>query len=165
LVAGTASATDMAKRFGIGFNDAHSPIGGRYWFSPKVGFDIGFGISVDDQGNDSFTDWRVSGGIPITIIDVGDRVNFNFLPWVQYESYDVPTGNGTDTETAIDARFGLEFEFFVTKDLSLSAATGVGFVSTSPPGNAQSTTDVSTFGENVTQFGVHYYLGGGGSAQ
>ena len=174
LVAGSASATDMGKRFGLGFNNGlgreiadstgivsipGTPIGGRYWLSPKVGFDIGFGISVDDDGTDTSTSWAISGGLPINVIDVGDRVNFNFLPWVQYTSVDA----GKDTNTYFDIVAGLEFEVFVTKDLSVSASHGVAFEMYSPGGAGESTTDINTFGKNITQFGVHYYLPGGAS--
>ena len=159
LVAGSASATDMAKRFGLGFNTSDSPIGGRYWFSPKVGLDIGFGVFVDDDGGESTTDWTISGGLPINIIDVGERVNFNFLPWVQYANLDF----GDETGSLMTILAALEFELFVTKDFSVSASHGVGFDMYSPPGDGDSETDISTFGENVTQFGVHYYLPGGGS--
>ena len=161
LVASSAFAHDTAKRFGLGFNTSSSPLGFRYWFSPKLGLDVGVGVSVDDQGSESFTDWSVSGGLPINLIHVGDRVNMHFLPWVQYTSVDL----GADTASIIDLVAGLEFEVFVTNDLSVSATQGVDFQITSPPSPAESETDISTFGLNLTEFGVHYYLPGGGGGE
>jgi hypothetical protein len=57
----------------------------------------------------------------------------------------------------------LEFELFVTKDFV--SAHGVAFEMYSPGADgAESATDITTFGENITEFGVHYYLPGGNSS-
>jgi len=161
LVASSAFAHDTTKRFGLGFVSSSSPIGFRYWFGPKLGLDVGFGISVDDQGSESFTDWSFSAGLPISLLKVGDRVNLHLLPWVQYTSVDL----GTDTESVFDVVGALEMEVFVTNDFSLSASQGVDIQMTSPPSPADSETDISTFGTSLTEFGFHYYLGGGGGGE
>jgi len=164
LVASAASAHDTAKRLGLGFNTTDSPLGFRYWLSPKLGLDVGFGIRVDDNATptgESTTDWSISGGLPINLLKVGDRVNMHFLPWVQYTSLDF----GDETGSVFDIVAALEFEVFVTNDLSVSATQGVDFQMFSPPGDADSETDISTFGANLTEFGVHYYLPGGGGGE
>ena len=161
MVASSAYAHDVAKRFGLGFVSTSSPIGFRYWLSDKIGLDVGVGISVDDDGGDSFTDWSVSGGLPINLITVGDRVNFHLLPWVQYTNLDF----GDETGSQFDIVVALEAEVFVTNDLSVSASHGVDFQMFSPPGDADSETDITTFGANVTEFGFHYYLPGGGGGE
>ena len=164
LIASTAFAHDMTKRIGLGFISTDSPIGIRYWLSPKVGLDLGFGIRVDDNAGgsgESATDWSLSGGLPINLITIADRVNLHFLPWVQYTNLDFVT----DTGSQFDIVAALEFEVFVTKDLSVSASHGVDFQMFSPPGNGDSETDINTFGANITDFGVHYYLGSSGGGE
>jgi len=159
MVASTAFAHDTAKRLGLGFNSTSTPLGVRYWFSPKMGLDVGVGFLVDDNafGTDSATDWAFSAGLPINLLHVGDRVNMHFLPWVQYSNIDL--GND-QTGTVFDIVAGLEFEVFVTNDLSVSAIQGVQFEISG--GDFESETDISTIGDNLTEFGVHYYLPGGG---
>jgi hypothetical protein len=161
MIATTAFAHDTTKRLGLGFISTSSPIGIRYWFSPKIGLDIGAGINVNDNAGGSgekATDWAISGGLPINLITIGDRVNLHFLPWVQYSNIDLID----DTASQFDIVAALEFEVFVTKDLSVSASHGFDFQMYSPPGDADSETDINTFGANITDFGVHYYLPGGG---
>jgi len=96
--------------------------------------------------------------LPINLITIADRVNMHLLPMVEYRVED----QGSDNLTRFDIIGALEFEVFVTKDLSVSAAQGLAIDLVSPPGNAESTTNWSTFGSNITEFGVHFYLGGGG---
>ena len=163
MIATSAFATDTTKRLGLGFVDNDVPIGVRYWLSPKIGLDLGFGISstqleTSPGEKTTYTNYSFAAGLPINMITVGDRVNLHFLPMFEYRSLD----QGTDNATEFNIIAALEFEVFVTKDLSVSAAHGVVFSSTSPPGNAETTTDWSTFGSNITDFGVHYYLPGGG---
>lgn len=169
LIAGsTAMAADMTKRIGLGFVTTGAPVGGRYWFSPKVGLDLGFGLNIDEQesatdpsGKVSYTDWRVFGAVPIKLHSVGDeRVNFNLLPGVQFATIDQGEGNDSDTDIAIIV--ALEFEVFVTESFSVSGSHGLAFDIYSPGADGrESTTDVDLFGSNVTEFGLHYYLPGG----
>jgi hypothetical protein len=169
LVASTAFAHDTAKRLGLGFNSTDTPLGIRYWFSPKLGLDVGVGINVDDNAGgtgESATNWAFSAGIPITMLKAGDRVNMHFLPWVQYSSFDLGEDPGTGeslTGTVFTLVAGLEFEVFVTNDFSVSALQGVEFDIAG--GDYESETDISTIGNNLTEFGVHYYLPGGGGGE
>jgi hypothetical protein len=160
IAATSASAKDMAKRFGLGFTNSDAPVGVRYFFSPKMGLDVGVGIVSDQQdtGTDkeTRTGWSARVGLPIVLVPVGDRVNFMFNPSFQYTDPGA-YGNGEST-TYYTILGSLEFEVFVTGDFSVSAAHGIGVEITSPPGNAQSTTSWGTFGDNVTQFGFHYYF-------
>jgi len=165
LVATTAMAGDMTKRLGLGFVHWDAPVGGRYMFSEKVGLDVGLGLNVNGYDNgdgttSNLTDWRVMVNVPINIHRVADRVNFNFLPGVEY--YNNDNGDAGDADTYIDIMGALEFEVFVTPDFSVSASHGI-LISLYSPGdpNAENTTDISLFGNNVTEFGFHYYLPGG----
>ena len=151
---------------GLGFNSSDTPLGVRYWFSPKLGLDVGVGFFSDDDGDETSTDWAVSGGLPISLIQAGDRVNLNLLPWVQYSSIDLGEDPVTDeslTGTVFDVIVALEFEVFVTNDLSVSAMQGIGF--SIAGGDFESETDIATLGNNLTEFGVHYYLPGGGGGE
>lgn len=162
LAAPAIAAEDMTGRIGLGFVHWDAPIGGRYWFSPKVGVDLNFGFdkSEFDQGDgttESFTDWRIMGGLPINIQNMAERVHFNFLPAIQFANYD--RGEGNDSDTDITIILALEFEVNVTSDFTVAASHGIGIDLYSPGADgAESTTDIFTFGNNVTEFGFHYYL-------
>jgi hypothetical protein len=162
LAAPAIAAEDMTGRIGLGFVHWDAPIGGRYWFSPKVGVDLNFGFDINevDQGGGetaSFTDWRIMGGLPINVQNMAERVHFNFLPAIQFATFD--NGDGNDSDTEISIILALEFEVNVTPDFTVAASQGLAFDLFSPGADgAESTTDISTFGLNVTEFGFHYYL-------
>lgn len=164
MVASSAMAVDTAKRFGLGFMDSDCPIGGRYWFSEKVGIDFGVGFYIDEEqfGTDteSATDFGILGAVPITLINTLDRVNLNLVPGVKYVNFGA-FGDG-DSDSLFNIFALLEAEVFVTGDFSVSAAHGVGFSSFSPGGDgAESTTDIYSVGENITNLGFHLYFAGG----
>lgn len=162
LSAPAYAAEDMTGRIGLGFVQSYTPIGGRYWFGPKVGVDLGFGFDryEQDQGDgttESFFNWRIMGGLPINIQNMAERVHFNFLPAIQFESVD--QGPNASSDTYITIHLGLEFEVNVTPDFTVGASHGLVIDLYSPGAdNAQSTTEIYTSGDNVTEFGFHYYL-------
>lgn len=178
MVATSALAADVVQRFGLGFVSFRTPVGGRYWFSERVGLDITLGLDIeqrektDPAGNltgekESKTGWSVWAGIPIIIHDFGDRVSFIFNPAVRYTD---PGAFEGQTTTSDGDRLGkttdllalLEFEVFLTQDFSVSASHGLVVQIFSPElSGAKSTTDFSLVGANITQFGFHYYLPGG----
>lgn len=164
MIATPALANDVTGRLGLGFVLSSAPVGGRYMFSEKVGIDLGLGLDVDESDigggvTESLTDWRVAVGIPVNIHQVGDRVNFNFLPLFMYENID----NGAlEADDEINILLGLEFEVFVTMDFSVSAFHGVAIEMFSPGASgAETTTDIELAGGNLTEVGFHYYLPGG----
>lgn len=180
LIAGTAMGADVAKRFGLGFVTTDAPVGGRYWLSEKVAFDVGFGFSNTNLGesnvpsglDNSATDFVIEVGIPINVINVGDRVNFHVHPRFQYQSLaslkleaELDAGQKLDdmsTPTSIAGLLVLEFEVFVTGDFTVSASHGLGYASLdSGFSDVDKVTQFTTLGDNVTQFGFHYYLPGG----
>jgi hypothetical protein len=156
LVAGTALAKDTTGRLGIGFTYSQTPVGARYWVNDKVGVDAGFGIKTRDDGN--LTDFAFSGGVPIVLMNDADRVNFLVRPGVLYTSTDT---NTQDYSAATDLMLSatLEFEVFLTDDFSASASHGfaISIMDDGSP-NSSSTTDYGTFGNNLTEFGFHYYF-------
>jgi hypothetical protein len=162
LAAPAFAAEDMTGRIGLGFVHWDAPIGGRYWFSPKVGVDLGFGFDKTeyDQGDgttESLTNWRIMGGLPINIQNMAERVHFNFLPAVQFANF--ANGGDVSSDTDITIVLALECEVNVTPDFTVGASHGFAIDLYSPGAdNAESTTDITTFGDNVTEFGFHYYL-------
>ena len=158
LIAAPAVADDKTGRIGLGFVQSEAPIGGRYWFSEKVGVDLNFGIASEDLGDESLTHWRIMGGLPINIQNVAERVHFNFLPAVEFANFANPDPEDSDTVITIFAM--LEFEVDVTPDFTLGASSGLLFEIFSPgePPDADSFTDWGTVGFNITNFGFHYYL-------
>lgn len=180
LVATTAMAGDMTKRLGLGFVTTDAPVGGRYWFTDKVGFDLGFGFSNTNLGksnvptgvDNSATDFTIAVGLPINVMSVDDRVNFHVTPMFEYQSLkslklaaEVNNGaplTGMSTPTSIAGLLVLEFEVNVTQDFTVSASHGLGFMSVdSGVSGADKLTEFTTLGKNVTEFGFHYYLPGG----
>jgi len=163
LVASSAMAVDTMGRFGLGFVSTDVPIGGRYWFSDKIGVDFGFGVSSTDLGDSSSTDFVFGAGLPINVMNMGDRVNMHLSPELKYQAFDVPEGSGLQS-SEIDVLVVLEFEVFVTNDFSVSASHGLGFQIASYEDfgtqSVDSTTDWGSVGSNITDFGFHYYFGG-----
>jgi len=168
IAATSASAKDMEKRLGLGFVTTDAPVGVRYWVSPKIGIDLGFGLEStqelqSDDTKETTTGWQARVGIPIVIIPVGDRVNFMFDPSFTYAD---PGLDNSDLKY-YTIQGALEFEFFVSNDFSVGASHGINVEITSGvPENTgtgtTSTTDFNLFGNNVTQFGFHYYFPGPG---
>jgi len=169
IAATTASAKDMEKRLGLGFVTTDAPVGVRYWLSPKIGLDLGFGLTStqelqNDNSKDTQTGWAARIGIPIVLIPAGDRVNFMFDPSFTYED---PGFENSDLKY-YTIQGALEFEFFVSNDFSVGASHGINVEITSgvqenpPSTGTTSTTDFNLFGDNVTQFGFHYYFPGPG---
>ena len=156
LVAGTAMAHDMTGRLGLGFTYSDAPIGVRYWVSPKVGLDGGIGIMTRNDGD--VTDFSFAAGVPIVLMDDADRVNFLVRPGILYSSMGT-SAQGYDSATNLMISGSLEFEVFVTDDFSVSAAHGFAFnIADSGAPNSSSTSDYGTFGNNMTDFGFHYYF-------
>jgi hypothetical protein len=111
------------------------------------------------QGGAERKRFEVLAGLPINVHQVGERVNLNFLPFLSYETSG-GTGGGISGWTQVVAiEGGLEFEWFVTNDLSVGSFLGIGVQMVNPGDETEeSRTSVFTEGVNVTMFGVHYYL-------
>jgi len=85
-------------------------------------------------------------------------VNFLIRPGFMYSSMGTSTPN-YDSATNLMLSVSLEFEVYVTDDFSVSAAHGFALNSAdSGAPNSSSATDYGTFGNNLTEFGFHYYL-------
>jgi len=161
---------------GLGFHKVEAPLGVRWWFAgQKVGVDLGLGFgsrpaSGDGYPDENLSDFALEMGVPL-VFRSWDRVHLLFRPGVLYTSaaYTVsdatpppPEPFETENATSLTVVAELEAEVFLADNLSVSASHGIGFTSTDPGGTASSETSFSTFGNNFTNIGFHFYFFGGG---
>jgi hypothetical protein len=159
-----AEAKDMTGRFGLGFVLSDTPVGGRYWINERVGLEAQVGYSRDEMEvspgqKESASSFSFLVGVPISVMpDLSERANFIVHPAFRYSSMSPAGGGDSDSQMNIFAL--LEFEVFIIDNFSVSAAHGLGFTIDSPA-VGESTTDFGTVGRNATEFGFHFYFGGG----
>ncbi|MEZ4388265.1 MAG: hypothetical protein R3D98_11960 [Candidatus Krumholzibacteriia bacterium] len=164
LTAGTAAATDRSGEFALGFNNTDAPVGLRYFFGEKVGADLGLGLESTDLGADSATSFFLEAGVTYVLYDYNSSYFF-VRPAIAYSSLDdriYGTGSADARWTVIDVKLNLGAEVRLADRFGLTFQHGVRFTSTKlpdevvPTGGDDSFTDISTFGENVTQAGVWF---------
>jgi hypothetical protein len=147
-LAAPATAVDTEGRVALGFSNSDAPVGGRLWVAENVGIDAGIGVRTRNDTEN--VDFAFAAGVPITVLDTQDRVNFNVRPGIVYENID-----GFGSSFAISGQ--LEFEVFATNDFSVRASHGLAVVITSPD-EGDSSTDFTTTGGNVTTVGFFFYV-------
>lgn len=146
--------------YAIGFMESDAPVGGRYMLSEKMGLDIGLGfISVDAEDEDN--EGRASGdkhlayagtqfvlraALPIAL-QSGDKVSLQVRPGLGITSNSPDEG---ESDTAIDISGLLVAEWMMSNTISISGAHGLRV--------ALDPNNISTVGQGVTHFGVHYWL-------
>jgi hypothetical protein len=146
---------------GYGFHTLSAPIGVRWWVAnQQVAVDLGFGIGSDDIGTESLMNWSLEAGVPI-LLRSWDRVHVLVRPGILYTSQDEVVGTTIESGTILDLSAELEAEVFLADNLSVSASHGFEISTNNPPGTGESTTNWSTFGNNFTTIGFHFYLWGG----
>ena len=164
LLAGSANATDRTGEFALGFNSTDAPVGLRYFFSEKVGADLGLGFESTDLGAESASSLFVEAGVTYVLYDY-DNSFFFVRPSLAYSSLDdrvYGTGSADATWTVIDFKVNLGAEVRLAERFGLTFQHGLRYTSTSlpdeilSPGDEDSFTDFSTFGENVTEAGVWF---------
>ena len=146
----------------VGFHHASAPIGIRWWFndSQSMAFDVGVGITSNDTGDDSETDFTFDLGLPM-VLKAWNRAHFLFRPGFMYESDAEVLGGEVERGSIISILAELEAEVFVTDNFTVSASNGFGIFITDPPApdevESDSRTDFGTFGNNITEIGFHLY--------
>jgi hypothetical protein len=146
----------------IGFHHSSAPIGIRWWFNDgqTMAFDVGFGVTANDQGDDTETDFTFDLGLPI-LLKSWDRVHFQFRPGFVYESDAEVLLGEVERGSIISLLAELEAEVFITENFSVSASHGFGIFIVSPPEpegiDYDSSTNFGTFGNNITDIGFHLY--------
>jgi hypothetical protein len=157
-LASMAGAAERKGEFALGFSNADAPVGIRYFTSDKVGLDLGLGFESQDLGEDSGTSFWVEGGVTYVVYDYNDSFFF-VRPAVTYASLNDGVYGGGDVDESwsqFTVALNLGAEVRLAERFGLQFQHGLGFVSTSPPGDGDSLTDFGTFGENVTQAGVWF---------
>ncbi len=181
LVAAVAPslAKDMTGKVSLGFHNSDAPLGGRYWVNNMVAVDAGLGFSSSevpdaDPGTETetvntFSFW-FEGGVPIKLYDA-DNAHFFFRPslvlgLLDDRAYGRAYGSGgADAKwTSVDFVLSLGGELFFGDHFSVEATHGLKINTTSVPDEvkedvgADSFTSVSTFGNNLTTIGFHFYF-------
>jgi len=163
-----ASAKDMTGRFGLGYFTDAAPIGLRYWFSPKLGVDLGFGFASIDgvpsfpsttpATTESAMDITLEAGLPY-IIHSSERANlFLRAGGVLGITDDRLLGGLTDeTWTTFDILLGPGAEVFFGDNFSLEGSAGLRINIVSPP-VGDSLTSFGTEAASVSELGFHYYF-------
>lgn len=165
-----ASAKDMTGRFGLGYFTSDAPIGMRYWFSPKLGVDLGVGFSLIDgvpafpattpPTTETAMDFTIEAGLPY-IIHSSEHANLFLRAGGVIGITDdrlVAGGGSTDeTWTTFDVLLGPGAEVFLGDNFSLEGTHGLLINVVSPPvGDSQ--TNFGTVAGSVSELGFHYYF-------
>jgi len=143
---------DVTGRWGIGTATGDAPLGVRYLWDPRYGFDAGLGFGFFSSG--SLDSRVVVEGAFLYALAPADRVNFYFRPGVQFRNEHTDAGS----TTTVGLRAFLELEVFVSSSFSVDARTGLFVDSVSPPGDASNRTDWGLDSGLVTEAGFHFYL-------
>jgi hypothetical protein len=154
--AATAMAEPAAGKWGVGYFRPEAPLGARFWFSPKVGADLGLGyLSSSQSGSPSTSKWTLDLGVPINMGNSGNAY-FQIRPGFDYTSDD----NGVNTPTTMGLSASLAVEYFFTDNFSLQVADGIRWSSTDPdlPG-VNNISGFGTEGFGISNIGFHYYFG------
>ena len=158
LVSGSALAADRSGEFALGFNNSDAPVGLRYFFAENVGLDLGLGFESRDLGDESGTSMWLELGVPYVLYDY-DSSFFFVRPSLSYASLDdrvYGSGELDETWSVLSIRLNLGAEVRLAERFGLTFQHGLGLTSTSPPGDGDSLSDFSTFGENATEAGVWF---------
>lgn len=178
LVPAASQAVDNSGKWALGYYDSQAPVGIRYQFGEKAGFDFGLGFaSSEDIDNASttpgetknFMQYHVELGVPVTLVAT-DNANFYFRPGLLWQSipYQLDDGvNPVSDERASDITFKLHLgaEWFATRNLSLSVGHGIDIASSKGVsrgdllgGKPESSTSWGSAALDVTSIGFHWYF-------
>jgi hypothetical protein len=176
------SAPALAERthtIGLGYRQTNTPIGARWWITPRVGADIGFGLDASkesaevDTNDDGIPDVRITDTLAEWTLNMGapwaawsnDYVRVLLRPGFEYHTEDdfdsfLATGGRVKLNSyAVTGE--VEVELNVWKDLTISASHGVEFRSNKldVPG-AESFWTAGTTGTDFFRLGFFVYLWG-----
>jgi len=151
----SSSAMDMTGKVGLGYFQSDAPIGLRYWFSDKTGFDAGLGFESFDRGAESEFNFYLEGGLDYVIFG-GDRANLMLRPGILARFLDEDF-NANEMELVF--KLLAAGEVFFGENFSLEAGHGLEIVIENPsaPG-ADSQTNIFTNAASITGLGFHFYF-------
>jgi hypothetical protein len=146
---------DVVRRIGLGMVSPETPLGVRYLTGYRTGFEVGVGW-VPAEAADG-TDVYMDGGALLAMAP-GHDVSFFLRPGIRFSSEHRSAG----TFTTVGLSVGFSFQWFVTRDFSLTATQGLRLDLVSPPeddpGGSDDRTRIVLFGEAVPRLGFFYYL-------
>jgi len=163
-------AKDMTGMFALGYYNSDAPVAVRYWATDMVAIDGGIGLSMIEVADPSATDpdattntfsFWFDVGVPVKVWD-HERAHFFVRPGVLLgilDDREFGTGTLDETWTVVTGQLALGAEVFLTDNFSLDARHGFNLIFTTPPEDVgESTMDVKTFGDSVTNVGFHFYF-------
>jgi hypothetical protein len=177
VLAAAPAFAERTNSIGLGYRQTSAPIGVRWWLSPRIGVDVGFGVDAEkaqadvdtnDDGvadvriTDTLAGWTVNVGAPWPTW-VGPNVRVLLRPGFEYHSeddFDSFLANGSRVKLNSYAVTGeVEVELNVWDNLTMSASHGIEFRSTKldVPG-ATSTWTAGTTGTDFFRLGFFVYL-------
>jgi hypothetical protein len=163
-------AMDMTGKFALGYYRSDAPVAVRYWATDMVAVDAGVGLSIkevpdpdateEDATTNAFSFW-FEAGVPIKVWD-HERAHFFIRPGVLIgvlDDREFGTGGIDETWTQVTGQLALGAEVFLTDNFSLDANHGFNLIYTTPPEDVgDSTFDVKTFGNSITNVGFRFYF-------
>lgn len=159
-------AMDMSGKYGLGYFNSNTPVGGRYWVNSNFGIDVGLGFESSDQGDDTYTDFHIGAGFPYVIFDT-ERANFFLRPGITFGSLDArPYGIDSESKwTMINISVMPAAEVFFGDHFSIQAGHGLEIEMLSYPDEpefgalaGESRTNIRTLDGSVTYLGFHFYF-------
>ncbi len=159
-------AKDMTGKYGLGYFNSSTPVGGRYWVNSNFGIDLGFGFESTDQGDDNYTDFYVGAGFPYVVYDT-ERVNFLIRPGITYGSLDGrPYGIMSESKwTMLSFTLMPVAEVFFGDHFSVQAGHGFEIEMLSYPDEAEfgvlageSRTNIRTIEGGISHLGFNFYF-------
>lgn len=159
-------AMDMTGKYGLGYFNSNTPVGGRLWLNSNMGIDLGIGLNMADQGEDTYTDLYFGAGFNYVIFDT-PRANFMVRPGLTFGSLDArPYGIDSESKwTMISITVMPVAEVFFGDHFSLQAGHGLEIEMLSYPDEAEfgalageSRTNIKTLDGSITYLGFHFYF-------
>lgn len=105
------------------------------------------------EGSDSATDFRVGAAYEHPLKS-GDKAQFNLDLGLDFASEDM----GEESQTTITPHVGFNIRFWFSDSFSVSAAHGLAIDLISPPGDADSRTNIGTYSANFSDVQFTYWF-------
>lgn len=140
--------------YGVGWSSADAPIGLRYLFDPRNGFDLGFGFRSDDTPGGRESEVVLEGAYLLALAP-GERTNVFLRPGIRFANLSIRG----DSSTRIGIDIAVDVEHFLADRVSVSARSGFRYDSLSAPDRSSDRDTFRTIGDLLLEGGVHLYLG------
>jgi hypothetical protein len=111
-------------KYGLGWYSVSAPIGGRIWFTPDVGLDLGLGYADKNALGSTKDRIHINVGIPVNVVKVKD-VNFVIRPGIEFQTNARVVAGELKSKMIITADLGAEW--WITENFTLSVGHGFQF--------------------------------------